>query len=306
MKFKNFKLDEMFLFDSGFLDVDFKSNKTNIRLFRPINRDELKYHIYSYSHKVNSVEQFIETDFKLDFEMVNRVFNLYNKSRLSGVPVEIILEDMFPSVNPDNFSYRKHNKYGTMNVVGRNNFVGGGCQIDKLVVRSSLQGGSTTLCHELGHLIDYAVANDYHFRFSDSSDFNSIYDKYQTKLMEIDNRYHLPADEVEYLSRRREVFAYVFNRYFYEEIEPLFSSKNRYDPFENAKMTGDFVANEIYNDDVCDFFNSVCCNLKYENELKVDVNKSLSDKELMSKFESIVTESLNSFNEKNNDLYFDK
>lgn len=302
MKFKNFKLDEMFLFDSGFLDVNFKSNKTNIRLFRLINRDELKYHIYSYSHKVNSVEQFIENDFKLDFEMVNRVFNLYNKSRLSGVPVEIILEDMFPSVNPDDFSYRKHSKYGVMNVVGRNNFVGGGCQIDKMVVRSSLQGGSTTLCHELGHLIDYAVADDYHFRFSDSSNFNSTYDKYQTKLMEIDNRYHFPVDEVEYLSRRREVFAYMFNRYFYEEIEPLFSSNARYDPFKDSRMTGDFVANEIYDNDARELFNSICLNLKYDDELSVNVNKSLSDKELLSKFESIVAESLYSFNDKDNDL----
>ena len=120
--------------------------------------------------------------------------------------------------------------------------------------------------------------------------------------MEIDNRYHLPADEVEYLSRRREVFAYMFNRYFYEEIEPLFSSNGRYDPFKDIKMVGDFVANEIYDNDVHELFNSICFNLKYDDELNVDTNKLLSDKELLSKFESIVAESLYSFNDKDDDL----
>ena len=192
-----------------------------------------------------------------------------------------------------------------MNVVGRNNFIGSGCHIDKLVVRTSLQGGSTTLCHELGHVVDYAVADDYHLRFSDGSEFDDIYNKYCEKLLYVGNLYNLPNDEIEYLSRRREVFAYVFNRYFYEEIEPLFSSKHYYDPFKNVKMTGDYVANEIYDESVRDVFDVICRNLKYDNELNVSVNKSLSDKELLSKFESIAVESLDSFNEKDNGLDFD-
>ena len=70
-------------------------------------------------------------------------------------------------------------------------------------------------------------------------------------------------------------------------------------------MTGDYVANEIYDESVRDVFDVICRNLKYDNELNVSVNKSLSDKELLSKFESIAVESLDSFNEKDNGLDFD-
>ena len=85
----------------------------------------------------------------------------------------------------------------------------------------------------------------------------------------------------------------------------MFSSKHYYDPFKNVKMTGDYVANEIYDESVRDVFDVICRNLKYDNELNVSVNKSLSDKELLSKFESIAVESLDSFNEKDNGLDFD-
>ena len=73
MKFKNFKLDKMFLSDSGFINSDFENSKIKTFYLDLVSYNNLLFQVHSYPYKMSSIEIYIADGFELDKVLIDRV-----------------------------------------------------------------------------------------------------------------------------------------------------------------------------------------------------------------------------------------
>ena len=226
---------------------------------------------------------------------------ILDQSRLSGVPINIILEDGRPDLENDDFllvNEPNGQVSGRAFVKGKNNhnILGFNKNIDIESIDIFVSMHSVNqLVHEFGHILDFAYGEGKNVDLSMNHDFDNIVNEYRRAVSANKLKYMLSKNDVQYFGRRDEIYARMFHSWEYNTVEKhrsdniLISRKG-----DGVMNVGDLIADKVYDvnkDQVDTYYDSKFGSILEEfrlSELSIDDTKSiLTDNELLSKLTEI-------------------
>ena len=229
---------------------------------------------------------------------------ILDQSRLSGVPINIILEDGRPDLENDDFllvNEPNGQVSGRAFVKGKNNhnILGFNKNIDIESIDIFVSMHSVNqLVHEFGHILDFAYGEGKNVDLSMNHDFDNIVNEYRRAVSANNLKYMLSKNDVQYFGRRDEIYARMFHAWEYNIVEKgrsdnILVSRKR----DGVMNVGDLIADKVYDvnkDQVDTYYDSKFGSILEEfrlSELSIDDTKSvLTDVELLSKLTEIETD----------------
>ena len=264
----------------------------------------LRVNVRSYIGKENDVD-----NFKINFingfaDFLYETKYMLDQSRLSGVPINIILEDGRPDLENDDFSLVNEPNgqvSGRAFIKGKNdhNILGFNKSIDIESIDIFVSMHSVNqLVHEFGHILDFAYGEGKNVDLSMNHDFDNIVNEYRRAVSANKLKYMLSKNDVQYFGRRDEIYARMFHSWEYNTVEKhrsdnILISRKR----DGVMNVEDLIADKVYDvnkDQVDTYYDSKFGSILEDfrlSELSIDDTKSvLTDVELLSKLTEIETD----------------
>lgn len=256
--------------------------------------DDKKQYVIDFTYKFTEI-------FSPFFKDVKYILD---QSRLSGVPINIVLEDGRPDLENDDFSLVNEPNgqvSGRAFIKGKNNHnilgFNKSVDIESIDIFVSMHS-INQLVHEFGHILDFAHGEGKNADLSMSHDFDNIVNEYRRAVSANKFKYMLSKNDVQYFGRRDEIYARMFHSWEYNTVEKYRSDNILVSRKRDGVMNmGDLIADKVYDvnkDQVDTYYDSKFGSILEDfrlSELSTDDTKSvLTDVELLSKLTEIETD----------------
>ena len=258
----------------------------------------------SYDDKKQCVIDFTYNFTEVFSPFLKDVKYMLDQSRLSGVPINIVLEDGRPDLESDDFSLVNEPNgqvSGRAFIKGKNNHnilgFNKSVDIESIDIFVSMYSVNQ-LIHEFGHILDFAYGEGKNVDLSMNHDFDNIVNEYRRAVSANKFKYMLSKNDVQYFGRRDEIYARMFHSWEYNTVEKhrsdnILVSRKR----DGVMNVGDLIADKVYdvNKDQVDTyydskFSSILEHFRLSELITDDTKSVLTDVELLSKLTEIETD----------------